>query len=198
MKNKKLIIIIISIIVLILGGLIIFKLFNKKEEVKVLKSIDLYEYHLKDTQTKVYKQEFDELEKILSNDNIDDELYAKQVAKLFIIDFYTLDNKKSKNDIGGLEFIKEDMKDNFIEQARSTFYKYLQLKEERTQKLPKVKSVNIEKIEKTTFKYKDGKIDDNAYKVIVSWEYKEDLGYEKETIMTIIKEDKKMYIVEMN
>ncbi len=198
MKNKKLIIIIISIIVLILGGLIIFKLFNKKEEVKVLKSIDLYGYHLNDNHTKSYKKEFEELEKILSNDNIDDELYAKQVAKLFIIDFYTLDNKKSKNDIGGLEFIKEDMKDNFIEQARSTFYKYLQLKEERTQKLPKVKSVNIEKIEKTTFKYKDGKIDDNAYKVIVSWEYKEDLGYEKETIMTIIKEDKKMYIVEMN
>lgn len=198
MKNKKLIIIIISIIVLILGGLIIFKLFNKKEEVKVLKSIDLYGYHLNDNHTKSYKKEFEELEKILSNDNIDDELYAKQVAKLFIIDFYTLENKKSKNDIGGLEFIKEDMKDNFIEQARSTFYKYLEVKENRKQKLPKVTSVTIEKIENTTFKYTDNKVDKNAYKVILSWEYEKDLGYENESTMIIVKEDKKMYVVEMN
>ena len=130
--------------------------------------------------------------------NVDYEEYAKSIAKLFIIDFYTLDNKLSKNDIGGTEFIKKDMRDNFIEEARSTFYKYVEVIDGRTQELPEVSSITDVSVEKTEFKYSDKTIDENAYKVSISWDYVEDLGYEKEASMIIVKQDKKLYIVEMD
>ena len=166
--------------------------------------------------------EFEKLDKVLSAKNVNYEDYAKEISKLFIIDFYTLSNKLSKNDIGGTQFIKEDMRDNFIDQARSTFYKYVEVKsDKRTQKLPEVSLIDDVKVENTTFVIKDTKTTTttttkrrsykktatttvsgttvDAYKVTISWAYKEDLGYEKEAKMIIIKDDNnKLYIVEMD
>lgn len=201
-KNKKILIILIVIVIIaILGLLAYYFIFrnDEKQEVKVIKKIEEYNYNLNENETDLYKNEFDELSKILSKDNVDYESYAKEIAKLFIIDFYTLDNKLSKNDIGGTEFIKESMRDNFIEEARSTFYKYLEVKsDKRNQKLPVVSKIDDVSVTKTEFKYADKTVDDNAYKVTISWSYIEDFGYENEAKMIIVKEDKKLYIVEMN
>lgn len=204
MKKSKLLKILI-VLVLIVGvfAIVLFgsKVLTDKEpnEVKVLKEIKSHGYKLDETETEIYKSEFDELENILSQDEINYEDYAKQVAKLFIIDFYTLDNKLSKNDIGGVEFIKESMRDNFIEEARSTFYKYLEVKsDKRTQNLPVVSEITEVLVEDTEFKYADKTIDENAYKVTISWVYEEDLGYETETKMILVNENNKLYIVEMN
>ena len=204
MKKSKLLKILI-VLVLIIGvfAIVLFgsKVLTDKEpnEVKVLKEIKSHGYKLDETETEIYKSEFDELENILSQDEINYEDYAKQVAKLFIIDFYTLDNKLSKNDIGGVEFIKESMRDNFIEEARSTFYKYLEVKsDKRTQNLPVVSEITEVLVEDTEFKYADKTIDENAYKVTISWVYEEDLGYETETKMILVNENNKLYIVEMN
>lgn len=202
-KSKKRKILIVLIILVIIGiiGLLAYNHFfnNDKEEVKVIKEIPEYGYELKENETELYKTEFENLDKILSNDNVDYEEYAKAVAKLFIIDFYTLDNKLSKNDIGGVEFIKESMRDNFIEETRSTFYKYIEVKsEDRDQDLPIVSEIGDVEIENTSFQYADKTIDENAYKVTISWSYKEDFGYETEAKMILVKEDKKLYIIEMN
>lgn len=199
-KSRKIIISLIVIILIAIIGLIVYKTVfnNSQEEVKIIKSIKDYDYNLKENETELYKTEFNELDKILSKKNVDYEEYAKSIAKLFIIDFYTLDNKLSKNDIGGTEFIKEDMRDNFIEEARSTFYKYVEVIDGRTQELPEVSSITDVSVEKTEFKYSDKTIDENAYKVSISWDYVEDLGYEKEASMIIVKQDKKLYIVEMD
>lgn len=199
-KSRKIIISLIVIILIAIIGLIVYKMvFNdSQKEVKIIKSIKDYDYNLKENETELYKTEFNELDKILSKKNVDYEEYAKSIAKLFIIDFYTLDNKLSKNDIGGTEFIKEDMRDNFIEEARSTFYKYVEVIDGRTQELPEVSSITDVSVEKTEFKYSDKTIDENAYKVSISWDYVEDLGYEKEASMIIVKQDKKLYIVEMD
>ena len=200
-KKKILIIIIILIIVGILGVLTLKKLFpkDKEQEVKVIKEIKGYGYKLNENETNIYKDEFYKLEEILTNNEINYEEYAMQVAKLFIIDFYTLDNKLSKNDIGGTEFIKESMRDNFIEEARSTFYKYLEVKsDKRTQKLPIVSEILDTSIENATFKYNDKTVDENAYRVTISWNYKEDLGYETEAKMILVNENNKLYIIEMN
>ena len=218
-KSKKVLITLIIITILLIIGLLAYKYFNNdKQEVKVIKKIPGYDYQLKENATSLYKDEFENLDKILSKSNVNYEDYAKQIAKLFIIDFYTLDNKLSKNDIGGTEFIMDDMKDNFIEQARSTFYKYLEVKsKKRKQELPKVSEINDVKLENTTFTItneysetttttaksktrtttaKGREVD--AYKVTISWDYKEDLDYEKEAKMIIVKEGKKLYIVEMD
>lgn len=199
-KSRKIIISLIVIILIAIIGLIVYKTVfnNSQEEVKIIKSIKNYDYNLKENETELYKTEFNELDKILSKKNVDYEEYAKSIAKLFIIDFYTLNNKLSKNDIGGTEFIKEDMRDNFIEEARSTFYKYVEVIDGRTQELPEVSSITDVSVEKTEFKYSDKTIDENAYKVSISWDYVEDLGYEKEASMIIVKQDKKLYIVEMD
>lgn len=213
-KSKKILITLIIIVILSIIGILLYNYFSKDEpkEVKTIKSIPEYGYELKENETKLYKDEFDNLDKILSKKEVDYEEYAKQIAKLFIIDFYTLDNKLSKNDIGGTDFIKDDMKDNFIEEARSTFYKYLEVNSsDRNQELPIVSEIKDVEIENTTFVIKDSKTTTSktktttskgtqidAYKVIISWDYKDDYGYEKEANMIIIKEDKKLYIVEMD
>ena len=91
------------------------------------------------------------------------------------------------------------MRDNFIEEARSTFYKYLEVKsDKRVQNLPVVSEITDVLVEDTEFKYADKTIDENAYKVTISWLYEEDLGYETETKMVLVNENNKLYIVEMN
>lgn len=200
-KKNKIIIFIVFIIVLCISLLAGFKvLFNEEEqEIKVIKEIKNYGYKLNENETDIYKEEFYNLEKILASNEVDYEEYAKSIAKLFIIDFYTLDNKLSKNDIGGIEFIKESMRDNFIEEARSTFCKYVEVKsDKRTQKLPIVSKIIDESIENASFTYSDKTVDENAYKITISWDYVEDLGYEKEAKMILVKEDKKLYIIEMD
>lgn len=217
-KIKKIILVILLVILFVLIGLLVYRYYFKenKNEIKVIKKISGYDYNLDENETELYKDEFNNLEKILSNDNVDYEEYAKEIAKLFIIDFYTLDNKLSKNDIGGISFIEPSIKDNFIEQARSTFYRYLEVKtESRNQKLPRVSKINNVELENTTFLIKDIKATTtksskrirtttasgttvDAYKVTISWDYKEDLGYETEAKMIIIKKDNKLYIVEMD
>ena len=216
-KIKKILIVLIILVTFLIIGVLVYKFFFKtdKNEVKVIKTIDKYGYTLDENETKLYKEEFEKLDKILSSEDINYEDYAKEVSKLFIIDFYTLSNKLSKNDIGGTQFIKEDMRDNFIDQARSTFYKYVEVKsDKRTQKLPEVSLIDDVKVEDTKFAIKDKttikttkvnryKKSSNetivdAYKVTISWDYKEDLGYETEAKMILIKDNNKLYIVEMD
>lgn len=200
-KLKKILIILIILVIIAIIGILVYNFFfkNKEEEVKVIKSIPEYGYDLRENETKLYKDEFEKLDDILSKNDVDYEEYAKEIAKLFIIDFYTLSNKQSKNDIGGTDFIKESMRDNFIEEARSTFYRYIEvLSDNRNQDLPEVSEIKSVEIEDTSFTYSDDTVDDNAYRVTISWDYKEDFGYETKANMIIVKEDKKLYIVEMD
>ncbi len=216
-KSKKILIVLIIIVILSIIGIILYSYFSKDEpkEIKTIKSIPEYGYELKENETKIYKDEFENLDKILSEKEVNYEEYAKSIAKLFIIDLYTLDNKLSKNDIGGTDFIKEDMRDNFVDEVRSTFYKYLEVySEDRNQDLPEVSKIKDVSIENTSFVIYDTKSTTtssksrtktklvgttvDAYKVTISWEYKEDFGYETEANMIIIKEDKKLYIAEMD
>lgn len=200
-KSKKILIALIIIVLLVVIGVLAYKYLFKDDdnEVKVIKKIPAYGYNLNENETELYKTTFDELDKILSEDNVDEKEYAKCISKLFIIDFYTLNNKLSKNDIGGTDFIMESMRDNFTEEARSTFYKYLKVKDNnRNQRLPVVSKINSVTAEKTTFKYVNKEVDENAYKVTISWDYEEDLGYETSAKMILVKENKKLYIVEMD
>ena len=169
-----------------------------QDEVKIIKKIDKYDYTLKENETELYKEEFKNLVKVLSEKEISYEDYAKSISKLFIIDFYTLNNKKSKNDVGGTEFIKPDIVDNFIENARSTMYKYIKSSDSNTSDFTEVSKIaNIELIE-TTFTYKSDKSTVPAYKVNIIWEYKDDIGYETEANIILVREDDKLFIVEMD
>ena len=200
-RKKRYTSIIIILVILLILGIIGFIYLNKDEEksvIKVERTIPGYEYTLEENEIEIYKDTFKKLESILDEEEIDKEEYAKCISELFIIDFYTLDNKLSKNDIGGVQFVYPSIKDNFVEKARSTFYKYLEVKEGRTQSLPVVSEITSVLAEKTLFKVKDTKENKEAYKVSISWEYEEDLDYEKEADLYVAEESNKLYIIEMD
>ena len=169
--------------------------FNKNEERKQIDSIEFYGYTLSENDTDIYKTYFKELTKVLNKKPINYSDYAKTISKLFIIDLYTLDNKLGSTDIGGLEFIHKNLRENFKENEGATLYKFMDnnLNGARTQKLPKVKDVEIESINETTYKYKD--VEYEGYLVKAKWTYEVDLGYQSSIKLTLIKDKDILYIV---
>ena len=145
--------------------------------------------------TKLYKDTFDSLGKVLDKEPIDYEEYAKYLSELFIIDFYTLDNKNDKNDIGGIQFIYDDLKDNFILNASDTVYKYIKnITSSKNRQLPVVSKINVSDISENTYKIENTEY--SSYIVTLDWSYEKDYGYATSTKITLIKKDNKLFIVE--
>lgn len=204
LKKKAKIIIALSVIILLVGGFGVYKVFFAKDQVKetkILKTIDKYGYTLKDNKSKRYHELFIELDKILSKDPVDEEAYAKQITTMFIYDFYTLNDKTAKTDVGGTEFVYSSSLDNFLENAEDTFYKYVEsnIYNQRTQKLPTVDKITIDSIEKTSYEY-EKETDEDAYEVKVSWTYTDDEfdDYQKEATLIFVHEDIKLSLAELN
>lgn len=198
-KNKGRGVIVIFIIVgIILFGYLGYRVKNdffKGSERKKLDSIELYGYTLSKNDTEIYKTYFKELSKVLNEKTIDYTEYAKLISKLFVIDLYTLDNKLASTDIGGLEFLHKDLKDNFKENIGSTLYNFVEsnIDGKRTQELPIVKDVNVSDVFETKYTY--NKTEYDAYIVSTDITYEKDLGYPKSMKLTIIKDNNILYIV---
>lgn len=201
-KNKLFYFVMISLIlvVIIVIGVkftLEFLVKNEKNVVtkKELDSLELYGYTLDDYDSDLYKEYFNDLKSTLNSKEVNYEDYAKEIVKLFVSDFYTLDNKLTSSDIGGVEFIPSDMVENFKMHAGDTMYNHVKtnIYGDRVQKLPIVKSVEVTNIENITYTYKDKEY--SAYKVNARWEYQEDLGYKNNEIFTLIKDNNKLYIV---
>ena len=177
-------------------GYIAYNTFIKpKVAEKKLISLDLYGYTLTNRHSSLYKGIFKDLEKALNADSINYSEYAKLISELFVIDVFSLNNKNTSTDIGGLEFIHKDLRENFKENLGSSLYKNVEsnLDGKRTQKLPEVKDVRVDNIVETKFTY--NKIEYDGYLVDVSWDYEVDLGYEKSLKLTLIKDNGKLFIV---
>lgn len=200
---KKAIIAIVGIIVIVVVGLLIFNRKSndpkkEKEDVKETKqvdNIDKYGYTLFDNKSKAYKEKFSELKEVLNEEEIDDKKYAKVVAELFTIDFYDLNSKVSNTDIGGLEFIHKDAKDDFVKTSEDTIYKYIKsnVYGGRKQELPVVTSAEAT-ITETNYQGKKVQ-DENAYIAEVDITYKKDLKYPTKVSLTIVHDEKKLYVV---
>lgn len=202
-KAKRILIAIIIVLLIIISLVIIYKgFFNKQEvkETKIVHTIDEYGYKLKDSKSKKYKELYYELEKILKKESVDEEEYVKKITEMFIYDFYTLNDKAAKTDVGGTDFVYEGALDNFIENAEDTFYKYVEsdIYNQREQALPTVDTITIDSVEQTAFAYLE-QTDEAAFKVKVSWDYTEDgySDYQKEATLTFIHEGKKLFLVEL-
>ena len=207
MRQKKLnkkrlfnfVVILIALCLFVITAVKVLGDLNLGDNKVVKKELDIikpYGYKLDDRDTSTYKKYFKELKEVLSQEKVDEEKYARLLTKLFITDFYTLDNKLTSTDIGGLEFIHKDQVENFILNAEETMYKTVEsdLYNERKQSLPEVKSVKIDNIEKTTYTYNNKEYE--AYKVTASWTYKEDMGYESEGTFILMKDNGKLNVVE--
>ena len=160
--------------------------------------IEGYGYILKPTRNDRYKEMFHQLERILSEKKIDEKAYVTQISKMFIMDFYTLNDKLASTDVGGIDFVHTNAKTNFLEKAENTVYKYVESDiDGRDQKLPEVTDVFIEKIENIDYNYNSDFNDSFAYQVDVSIVYKEDLGYPTFANLIFTHEGNKLSLVEV-
>ena len=202
-KKNIIIFAIVFLIDIISILLIIFipKLFdnNENEEENVVEKIDQmenYDYYLDDKATDYYKVLYEELKTVLNNDIVNDEEYAKVVSKLFVTDLFTLDNKITSSDIGGLQFVYTDFKEDFVSIAKTTLYSSVEsnIYNDRTQELPIVSNVEITSISESIFNYNDTEY--NSYNVSVNISYETDLGYPASYSLSLIKNDKYFQVVE--
>lgn len=188
-EKINIILIILAIIVSILY--ILFNFLLKKDSNKKVENITpKFNYVLYDRDKENYKKEFENLKNILKEVPINYEDYANSLSKLFIMDLYTLSNKKSNQDIGGIQYIEKTFKDNFALNISNNMYKYIkQIKD-----LPTVKEVFVIKTEKIEYKY--GGNNYEAYSLILNWDYENDYSYEKEATLILIKDKDQLFIVE--
>jgi len=202
-KKVKVTLIILLIVVIAVTGFFVYKKLMGKEEVKEVKivnEIKEYGYKLKENKPKKYKDLFSELKEILEADKVDEEAYVKKISEMFIYDFYSLNDKTAKTDVGGVDFVYSEIADNFLENAEDTYYKYVEsnIYNDRKQSLPIVSDITIDSVENTEFAY-DKKTDSEAYKVTVSWGYTESAfaDYQKKAELIFIHDDKKLCLVEL-
>lgn len=210
---KKFIITIFILAILGVGGFFGYKhFFMKPQSTKPVKKVYTdkikgYGYNLEKRDTKLFKEKFEELKTILKEKDVDFEDYAKTLAQLYIIDLYTINNKDTTYDVGSTEFIYPDALENFELKVKDTLYKYIEdnTDKKRKQELPEVKSIKVKSVDKDTYELKLKDDDDNetsktldSYVVSLSWEYKKDLGYDKEAKVILVKDEKgkKLYVVE--
>lgn len=192
-KLQNIVLILMILCIATIATYVIITFMPKKVDNKEQEKIK-YNYILYERDSTLYKDTFSKLKNVLSVEPINYDDYATYAAELFVIDFYTLNNKNSKNDIGGTQYLYNDVKSNFILKAKDTIYKYVGTKENRLIELPVVNKIELVKVEKIEYKIKD--ISYEAYKVSLKWEYEKDLKYDKEGSITLIKEDNKLYVVE--
>lgn len=202
----KTFVIAISLVILfsILGILTYFTFFAPKvepreeENTTTINEIVGYGIKIDENDTKLYQEEYEKLKNNLEQTSINMEEYAKSIAKLYTIDLYTINNKINKYDVGGLEFIYEKAKENYITNVTDTLYKYVtdNSNNKREQELPEVSSINVDSIEETQYKIEDTTF--NAYKINLSWNYIKNLGYDASSEVIVINENDRLYVVEEN
>ena len=204
MNKKTKILIIIGIVIILLGVGFFFTKGNKKEskvqETKTVDNIKVkeFDYTLYDNKSDLYNDLFAKLKEELLKDNVDELEYAKIVSQLFVVDFYSLDDKKTNTDVGGLDFIYPDMKDNFVLKATDTIYKYVEsnVYGDRKQELPKIKAVEVKNAEAKPLTF-DKLTEPLGYVVTITITYEKDLGFPKEVTLSLVHQEKKLFIVEV-
>lgn len=202
--SKKKVSIFVIILILIVAAISLTIFFtNKKDDDNTIKvedvdTIEGYDYTLKSNSTKYFKDLFKQLKECLEADEVDEDEYAELVSKMFIADFFNLDNKISKSDVGGVQFVYKDFREDFVKLATTSIYKNVEsdLYDDRKQNLPIVNNVSIEKGDNTSFTYGD-QTDDNAYVMNFEIEYDEDLDYQTSGTLTLIHNDKKIEVAAM-
>lgn len=201
-RRYKVGLIVISVLLVGVIALGVFKIFHSSEEEKtdvnvtsVISNINDYGYTLDDRDSDYMKEVFQELEDILNATEVDYQAYAEALAKLFVIDFYTLNNKINKYDVGSLEYILSSGVDTFRQKAQDTIYRDIldNTYRDRIQDLPEITNVTILNTEETTYTLNEEEV--NAIKVEMNYEYREDLGYDTEGTIYFVRNGNKLEVV---
>lgn len=202
-KRYRIALCIILILILFIGcGCGYYYFFYKKEEipptineVKVTNNIEKYGYTLEDRDTELFKEKFEELKELVKEE-YDQEEYLKLISQLFIIDLYTINNKISRYDIGGLEYVYNEALPSFKSVVESSIYKTVEnnIDGKRTQNLPEVTSIEVSETSSMMYTMPD-ETEVSGYRVELTWTYKEDLGYDTKGVLILIPDDNKLAVV---
>lgn len=201
-KIKKfiLLLVLISLIIfgLIMGGK---KLLSKRKihEVKVVDKLADYGYELVENKGNYYESLFKELKAELNQTEVDYDRYATIISQLFITDFFTLENKTSKNDIGGTQFVYKNFQTDFEKLAKAGIYHSVKsnIYGDRKQELPVVSKVEVTNLSKREYDYLD-QTDENAYTIDVTITYEKELGYQKEATLVLVHVENRLELVKMS
>ncbi len=201
-KRYKIGLVVISFLLISVIGIGVFKVFysddakeNEPSVTNVISKITDYGYTLDDRDTEYMKDTFKELEEILSKEEVDQNDYASVLAKLFVIDFYTLTNKINKYDVGSLEYILSSKVDSFRMKAMDTIYRDIidNTYRDRVQQLPEITNVEVLDVVDTTFELDEEEV--KAIQVTMTYDYKEDLGYDTEGTIYFVTNAQKLEVV---
>lgn len=171
---------------------------NDSNQITVVSKIDNYGYYLNSNTTKVYQKYYKQLESELKDSKVDEKNYVTLLSQLFAIDFYTLSNKLTNQDIGGIQFVASSLQEIFKSEASNSVYKYVRnnMGKNRNQTLPEVVNVTVSDIKEEEYDNHDFK-DPSGFQTTVELEYKEDLGYPKALKLFFIHEENKLVLVEI-
>lgn len=171
---------------------------NDSNQITVVSKIDNYGYYLNSNTTKVYQKYYKQLESELKDSKVDEKNYVTLLSQLFAIDFYTLSNKLTNQDIGGIQFVASSLQERFKSEASNSVYKYVRnnMGKNRNQTLPEVVNVTVSDIKEEEYDNHDFK-DPSGFQTTVELEYKEDLGYPKALKLFFIHEENKLVLVEI-
>ena len=203
LKNKKIKVFwsIFIIALFLSAGLIYLKIYkdtttSNVEKINTVDTIENFNYVLNSNAPKYYKNLFEELKDILNNEQQDEEAYAQKIAQLFVTDLFTLSNKVTSSDVGGVQFVYKDFQEDFVSIAQSSLYNNIKsnIYGNRKQQLPEVKEVTILETVKKDFKYNNSTFT-NSYYIDVEIKYKKDLDYPTKYQVVVSKNDKVLEVV---
>lgn len=200
-KIKKIFLLLLLLALGILSGIFVLNKKKPKEqakEVEVIDSIDDFGYQLNDNETKYYNELFNKLKELLKQENYDEQEYASIIAKLFLADFYDLDSKIMKSDIGGTQFVYEQYREDFEKGAKAGLYKYVEsnVYGDRKQNLPIVKEITQANVETKSFQY-NNTADSNAYYLTMNINYTKDLGYPTTVELVLIHNNDRLEVAKL-
>lgn len=182
------------------GGYYLYQSFfsPRSNVITVVSQMDGYSYYLNSNATRLYRKYYKLLEEELKDSKVDEESYVSLISQLFVIDFYTLNNKLTNQDIGGIQFVCASLQDKFKQEASATVYKYVRnnMNQNRKQSLPEVNKATVSSVKSIRYD-KENISDDSAFEVIVLLDYVEDLDYPNKVKLCFIHEDNKLVLVEM-
>lgn len=203
LKNKKLKIFwsLFLIGLFLTAGFLYFKIYNESstksvEKISTVDNIKSYGYTLNSNASKYYENLFKELKEILNEEKVNEEAYAKKIAQLFVADLFTLSNKITSSDVGGVQFVYKEFQEDFISIAQTGLYSTVKsnVYGDRKQELPEVSEVNILKSDQKDFKYGDTTFE-NSYYINLEIKYKKDMGYPTKYQLVISMNDKVLQVV---
>lgn len=203
MKKKILVVLLCLIFLYCIGGVIYSVLVKQNESTdetsSSLLTINNYDYSLSEERvSSLYKNEFTALKNNLESDEVNIDEYVRSIAKLYIIDLYSLKDKTNKYDVTASQYVKEESKENFKLKVSETIYKYIEdnTNNTRNQELPQVSEVVVNSVENIIYLIDTTEYE--AYKVNVEWLYEKDLGYDTSANLILININNKISVVEEN